>query len=452
MYPIFRPSDAVPTRHPLKSAALWLALAIALGRGDPLQAAPEVVDAGLVLRLTGEMRAQHPALRSLQARVDAAHHATEGTRRWADPMLTAGGAAYRDSSMARDNGDLIYGVQQTLPILGKEKAARAVAGSEEAMAETRFEARFVELRRDLALALVAVAYERESVALLREDGRWLEARESTARARMASGRESLAQLLRLENERARLRVDLANGGVRLADAEAAVRRALGRTNEVSPGEFSLPPVGPDVAVDERLVRIAEASDPMVRTIHAEGRVADATLLATRRSARPDVALGLQAYQYSGDGGIAQGMFGVTINLPWFNRENYRRDLRRDEARVRANRLEETNAAAEVRRVVHRLAADLASARRIAVLYRDDIRPRTATTLGALEAAWMPGGADLRDLLETRRQLVDADRLAARATADYWNAIHELLLCCGLDDLGTLSDPARAVLPTAKPRN
>jgi outer membrane protein TolC len=436
-------------RRPLKFAVVLVVLAV-FARARPLLAAPEVVDAALVSRLAAEMRDQHPALRALKAREDAARLGARGTRRWADPTLTAGGVAYRLSTMAKDNGDLFYGVQQSLPILGKQRAARGVADSEEAMAGTRLAARFVEMRRDLALTLVAAAYERASVALLREDLVWLDARESTARARLASGRESVAQLLRLENERARLRVDLTNGIVRLADAGAAVRRALGRTNAESPGEFTLPPVGPELRDDERLQQIAETSDPMVRTSHAEARVADATLVATRRSSRPDVALGVQAYQYSGDGGIAQGMFGVTINFPWFNRANYRRDIERDEARVRASRLEETNAASEVRRLVHRLVAEAGSARRMALLYRDDIRPRTATTLGALEASWMPGGAELRDLLETRRQLVEADRMVARATADYWNAVHEVLLCCGLDDLPPLPDPARLLPSPSQP--
>lgn len=412
----------------------------------PLTAAPEVVDAALIARLGGEMRTAHPALRALQARVESARHAAEGTRRWADPMATAGGAAYRDAAMARENGDLIYGVQQTLPVMGKEKAARAVAGTELAAAETRLESRFAELRRDLAVALVNAAYEREAVGFIRSDLAWLDAREATARARLASGREPLAQLLMLENERARMRVELTNALTRLDDAHAAVRRALGRTNDVAAGEFVLPPVGGEIVADDRLVRIAEAADPSVRNLRAEGRVSAATLKATRRSARPDLSLGVQGYQFTGDGGFAQGMFTVSMNLPWFNRANYRRDVRRDEAKVEANRLEESDAASEVRRVVHRLVAELASARRTALLYRDDIRPRTTTTLRAIEASWMPGGSELRDLLETRRQLVEADRQAARATADYWAAVHELLLCCGLDDLESLVSPST---PTRK---
>ncbi len=424
-----------------RSRGIRLTLAVvgcAWSLGAALVAAPEVVDAPLVSRLAAEMRTQHPALRALSAKVDAARLAADGTRRWADPTATAGGAAYRQPGMARDNGDLYYGVQQSLPILGKEKAARAVAGSEAMAASIRLETRYVELRRDLALALIAAAHERDALVFAREDLLWLEARDATARARLSSGRESLAQLLRLENERARLRVDLANDEARLADAEASVRRSLGRTNEASPGEFTLPPVGSEIPADEKLVQRAEAADPMVRTVHAQGRIADARLVATHRSARPDIAFGVQAYQYTGDGGIAQGMFGITVNLPWFNRANYRRDLRRDEARVLANRLEEADATSEARRSVHRIVADLAAARRIAVLYRDDILPRTKTTLAALEAAWTPGGSDLRDLLETRRQRVEANRLAVRATADYWNAIHELLLVCGTEDPGILT--------------
>ena len=45
-----------------------------------------------------------------------------------------------------------------------------------------------------------------------------------------------------------------------------------------------------LTADDRLLRLAESADPMVRTLQAEGRVADATLVATRRSQRPDLAV------------------------------------------------------------------------------------------------------------------------------------------------------------------
>ncbi len=417
------------------AAGLWLCVGV--------RAAPELVTAGLVARLAAELRTNNPSLRALSARETAAQLHAAGTRRWADPQFQAGGAAYRTAGMARDNGDVFYGLQQTLPLLGKEKAAQALNDASARAATTLLESRFTELRRDLAVALFEEAFQRESLELARQDLAWLDAQHASVQTRLASGRESAAPVLRLENEQSRRRLDLTNATARLADADAAVRRLLGRTDDLPAGDFALPPVANAVTFGESLVRVAEASEPMARTRHSETELAARTLDATRRSGRPDIAAGIQAYQYTGDGGIAQGMLSVSLNLPWFNRARYKRDIQRDGARLDASRLEEADTQAEVRLEVHRLVTAIDAARREALLYRDDIRPRTLAALRSLEAAWIPGGMDLRDLLETRRQLVEADRSAARATTDYWDAVSQLLLCCGLEDLESLNTMAPA---------
>jgi outer membrane protein TolC len=421
----------------------WPLLGLLFGAASRLCAEPEPVTAELVARLAEEMRHQHPALRATDSRVEAAQAAAAGTRRWANPEFQAGVGVYRYADMARENGDVFYGVQQNLPVLGKERAARVVAETELAAARVRVETRFTELRRDLALGLFEAAYRRQVVDTVRQDLDWLASLHVNARARLAVGKDSAVTLLRLENEQARRQLDLTNRLAELAEIQISLQRALGRTNGASPGEFSLPPVGDEFPVGPVLIRLAETSDPVSRTRAAERQVAEATVEATRKSARPDVGIGAQAYQYTGDGGIAQGMFTVNLSLPWFNRANYRRDLRRDEARREASRHEEAEAQADVRREVARLSTALASARRSARAYQGELRSRTEATLRLLEVSWTSGGAELRDLLEVRRQLVETDREALRATADYWRTLSELLLCCGLEDAETL----RAALET-----
>lgn len=437
--PIHRPSPAV--RHIRRTARLALvAVAPLLGR------AAEPVTAGVVNRLAAELRTNHPALRARAASARAAEANAAGIRLWRDPELDLGGGIYAFPEMTREQGDLIYGLRQPLPLLGKEKAQRRVASAESEAARTRLETRFVELRRDLARALFEVALARRFVELDQSDLAWLESQRANTRARLAAAGESAGQWLRLENELSRRQNELTNNQALLRHAEVALDRATGRPAGSAWPEYTLPPAAGPVPFSEAVVRIAEGAEPAVQLARQEARVAAVLAEATRKSTRPDLALGAQGYQYSGDGSFPQGMFSLSVSLPWFNRKAYQRDIERDDARRRAAEEDHLDARAAVRQEVHRLTTRIASASREARLLSDQILPRTRTVLSTLEAMWTSGRGELREILETRRQLVEAERELARAAALYWDAVSELLLCCGLDDLETLQALAEPAPP------
>jgi outer membrane protein TolC len=457
-------------------------------RADP-EPPPEVVTADLVRRLSDRMRERHPELRGLVHASKAEQLNAEGTRRWADPDVMLGGGLYRYADMARENGDLFYGVEQKLPLMGKEKAARALADSNAVAAGVRVEARFAELRRDLAVALFSAAEARSEAALIAADIAWLEAQVRLGRTRVASGTEPAAMVLRLENDLDRRRLDWTNAVARRRDAEALVafqvsgaggssggfstrpplERGFGAAMSSSPGErlptgdedvatpfreipsgsweletgnsqsWSLPPVAESVPFGPVLVRFAERAEPEVLRREREIGVASAAVQVTRRSQRPDFAVGVQSYHESATGTAAQGMLTVTMSVPWFNRANYRRDLERERARLASAEAQVEDARVLVRREVHRLVTQIDAGRREALLMRDVVLPRTRRLQESLEGLWTSGRAELRDLLEVRRQRIEAEMAEVRATAEYWMAVSELLLCCGLEDLETVRE-------------
>ena len=57
----------------------------------------------------------------------------------------------------------------------------------------------------------------------------------------------------------------------------------------------------------------------------------------------------------------------------------------------------------------------------------------------MEGLWTSGRAELRYRRAVRRQRVEAEKAEVRATAEYWMAVSELLLCCGLEDLETVRE-------------
>ena len=427
----------------------WLCCVVV--RADP-EPPPEVVTADLVRRLSDRMRERHPELLGLMQASRAERLNADGTRRWADPDVMLGGGLYRFADMARENGDLFYGVEQKLPVMGKEKAARALAESNAVAAGVRVEARFAELRRDLAVLLFTAAEARAEAVLVAADLAWLEAQVRLGRTRVASGAEPAAMVLRLENELDRRRLEWTNAVARRRDAEAAVELQFqgSRTGDSSAsGEwelatgnsssYSLPPVADAVPFGPVLVRFAERAEPEVLRREREIGVAAAAVQLTRRSQRPDLAVGVQSFHESATGAAAQGMVTVTMSVPWFNRGNYRRDLERERARLAAAEAQAEDARLQVRREVHRLVTQIDAGRREALLMRDVVLPRTRRLQESLEGLWTSGRAELRDLLEVRRQRIEAEMSEVRATAEYWMAVSELLLCCGLEDLETVRE-------------
>jgi len=393
------------------------------------------------------MRTNHPALAAAAERRRASRLNAEGVRRFADPEVRFGGAIYSPEGMnPAEQGNLVYGVEQKLPFLGKETADRRLADAESEVESARSAALAQSYRRDLSAALFAAALAERTVLLAHEDLQALQANEAVAAARYGAGEGASVDVLRLQSEVARRTSELAAAEQDVLAARALVNRWLGFTPESPLPSLALPEPAPRVPYSVRLVRLARIAEPGLRILDRERDVAEAGLVVRRRQRRPDVGVGVEGWQYGGDGGFRQGMFTVSLNLPWFNRDRYRKDIERDAARLQAVTLDTRSRELELDEELYRVTTRIAATRRTALAYREEILPRTRAAESAAGAAWTSGRGSLTDLLETRRARIEAALEEARAIAEQWTALSELLLCCGLEDLEALWDPALAEPP------
>src|SRR5687768_608848 len=119
-------------------------------------------------------------------------------------MFTFGGvAASQRGPRLDEEGDLIYGLEQSLPLFGKAQASRRVAQAEAETETTRFSYQFKLLRRDLAKALFKVALADQTLKIGEQDLAWLETMAATGEERYRAGTASQVELLRIQNERAK---------------------------------------------------------------------------------------------------------------------------------------------------------------------------------------------------------------------------------------------------------
>jgi outer membrane protein TolC len=157
----------------------------------------------------------------------------------------------------------------------------------------------------------------------------------------------------------------------------------------------------------------------------------------RRQRLPEVSLGFEGRNYTGDGSTRQDTVMLSFTLPWANSSKYRSDLRRDEAKLKATEFDAADYSQAVREEVHMLTVKIDAARREALLYRDQIIPRGEQALASTHALLESGGGIVRDLLDARRMLLDGRLLYARAVSEQYQMLSELVLCCGLGDLEAL---------------
>jgi outer membrane protein TolC len=108
---------------------------------------------------------------------------------------------------------------------------------------------------------------------------------------------------------------------------------------------------------------------------------------------------------------------------------------------------------ELRAELHHLTAKIDAARREAMLYRNEIIPRSRQALESAQAAWQSNRDAFRDVLDARRMLLDAQTMYHRAVAEQYVTLSELVLCCGIGDLEALDmlvQPEREETTDEKP--
>jgi len=401
----------------------------------------------LVNQLAEEMRTNHPALLAADSRTNAAAAGVAAVRTWEDPMLRLGGMA-SDQEMRAENGDILYGVEQKLPLFGKPAAARRVARAELGVEMANADYQFQILKSDLAKVAFRAALAAQVVAIGEQDLLWLQTMIETTEAKYQSGQATLVESLQVQNERAKRTTQLQTDRDSLSHLQVSLNRMLGRELQSQWPALQLPTLAGQVLFNEKLVQFATKFEPKLRMMREQTVQAQATVDATRRSRYSDISAGFLGRNYSGNGEFRQAEFMVSFSLPIVNSKKYRADLRRDEARLKTTELELTDYELSVREEVHNLTVKIDAARREALVYQQEIIPRSESALASARVAWESGRGMFRDVLEARRMLLEGRLMYARAVSEQYQMLSELVLCCGIGDLEALQMIGAA--PNGKP--
>jgi outer membrane protein TolC len=411
------------------------------------------VSPALLAELFDEARTNNAGLRVAEARVIASQRAIETVRSWEDPRVNLGGLIGPARRMPSQDGDLTYGIEQMLPLWDRPRLNRAilVAGSQTEATEAAL--RETQVRREVTRSLLRLALIHRTTGFLTNDLAWLETLIGLQEERFRAGFGSHTDLLQLQNEKSRRADAVRTEQSRARTEQAAVNRLLGRPLEAPWPAVELPFLAPPVVHSTALADYAATNEPRLKVLRQTKAQAEAVTRLTETLRRPDVSFGIQGRQYSGDGGLREGMFSVSLNLPWWNAPKYRADLRRDEAKVRAIEAEMADYELSVREEILRLTLATDTAHREAVLYRDEILQRTQQAMASHQAMWEGNRGLLRDVLDARRAYLEGQLMRDRAIVEQHLAFADLAALCDLPDyfqLGRLLLQLRTASPHPHP--
>ncbi|MFA6544125.1 MAG: TolC family protein [Limisphaerales bacterium] len=399
-----------------------------------LDSSPISLSASVLGDLFEEARTNNSGLHLVEARTSASRLGIQTVRSWEDPKFSLGGILAGPRRGTLDvEGDIVYGVEQKLPLWDRPRLSRDIIVAETQTQATEAAFRGTQLRRDITKVLLRIALVHRTVGFVTNDLAWLDTLIALNEEKFRVGMSSHTDILQIQNEKSRRTDALRTEQSRLRTEQAALNRLLGRDLQAPWPSVELPRLMPPVAYSPALAGYAATNEPRIKVLRQEKSQAQALTRLTETMRRPDISLGIQGRQYSGDAGFREGMFTVSLNLPWWNAPKYRADLRRDEAKVRTVEAELADYELSVREEVLRLTLASDTAYREAVLYRDEILQRAQQAMASHFVLWEGNRGALRDILDARRAFLEAQLMQDRAIVEQHQALADLAALCDLPD-------------------
>ena len=417
----------------LSAALLGVQAAASVSTPDRIEITAEFIDG-----LLAEAQGRSPMLQAADARAEAAKSAVDSVRTWEDPTATFGLWSPTSRGMpASQEGNLIYGLDQKLPLYGRPDLRRKVAATDASRERFAADYEAQKLRRDLLVALNNLALASRQAEIAEQDLGWLDATLANADHRYRVGQASQVDWLKIQIARATEGNDLRTKERDREHSAFALNRLLNRDLHSPWPKVALPSLQPPIYYTAQLVEAALEAAPQLKIMRQESAAAQAAADLTRRDRLPDVSVGLEARQYSGDGGLRESTATVSFSVPWLNHSRYGDDLRRDQQRKRARDFATEDYLLSVREELHHHVIALDADRRQAVLYRDQLVPLTQQAIASAQAAWERNVGPFQDILDAHRMLLTDELGLAQALTDQGMLLADLSFLTGSRDVGAL---------------
>ena len=378
-------------------------------------------------------RLQNPRVEAAAAVASAAHARVAAASLPPDPQLQFGFMNYTLPGLDPMDplGMTQLQLMQMLPLGGKLGLSGRIARAQAAAADARAGESWWEIRTQVAMAFYDLYQTERALAVSRETVRLVQDAARTAESMYRVGEGRQADVLRAQVQIARMTEDTLRMQAMLASMRARLDALLDRNGPLTVAVPALPAFPDTVPSLDSLQQLALASRPMLDAGARELDAARQRERLARRDVWPDLQLGLQYAQRSGEMETERmGSLMLGASVPIFAG---RRQLRmRDEAAAMRRMAEADLAAmrATTRGDLATAYAELRRARRLASLYRTTILAQAEAAAASALAAYRVGSVDFMALLDSRMAVNEYRQELARLEGDEGRAWAELEMLTG----------------------
>lgn len=363
----------------------------------------QLLDNAFLSKVRNEAARAHPAAVAGQYKARAAAKDAKSVRLWNDPMV---GIGFMGASrmMRTDDGDVMLGIEQSLPKPGMFEAERRKM---EAMTRAELEAARGSsdaVGAEAAKAAIELALADESITLQQAQVEWMSAMAENAKQMAADPMGSSTDALRMETELAKEK-QMLDAARRTRDGYARrLNITLGKALDSPWPALQLPAAPPPVPIAKAEIARIPHANPKVRSMKEMVSAANADIRIADRERLPEVSVGVDTQLYSGTGDIKSTTLGLKLSLPWFNDPSYQAKIDAAKNRETAASRDVESMQREIAGMVSMAATEAANAAAEARAYSGEIHEKAQLAVKTTEAAWISSKAPLTDLLDSARTL------------------------------------------------
>ncbi|MGO9244788.1 MAG: TolC family protein [Verrucomicrobiia bacterium] len=369
--------------------------------------------------------ANNPEIAMAHRKWDAALQKIPQARALDDP--TVGVDAWRKNEETMEASQTGLMISQSIPWFGKRDLRGSVETGAAKRAEMVWRMKTLEV-----VALVKRSYydlwqAQHELDLNQRNQELMQQFVEVARARYEAGKASESDLIRAQNELARLAEDrtdrLRTYQVALAELNRLARRAPNSPVEIGP-DVTAPVLEPAVTLDQ--LQAAAACRPELQGLQ-EGAVrsAEAALALAKKSYDPDLQVRVEAWQYEGKGGIQEYDAGVSVNFPWFNGGKHKAGINEARANLDASRDELDALRVQTAAEVQELYDGIHTMHHHYELYVEKLIPQQQLAVETARSAYESGTGGFLDILDARRMLFDLEMENLHHAAEFQRLLASL---------------------------
>ena len=369
--------------------------------------------------------ANNPEIATARRKWDAALQKIPQARAWDDPMV--GVDAWRKNEGADSPSQTGWVLSQVVPWFGKRDLRGRVESGSAKQAEMEWRMKALEVAAMVKQSYYDLWQAEHELDVNQRNQELMQQFVEVARSRYETGKASQSDLIRAQNELAKLsedRVDRTRTYQQaLEELNRLLRRDPGTPVEIGPAVTA--PVSEFAVTLEQLQAAAGERPELVGMREGAVRSAEAALALAKKGYYPDVQVRVEAWQYEGRSGIQEYDGGVSINFPWINHGKYKAAIAEARANVDASRDEldalRTRTAAEVKKLydgIHTMHHHYD-------LYTDKLIPQQRLAVEAARAAYETGAGGFLDVLDARRALFDLEMQNLHHAAEFQRLLASL---------------------------